>query len=997
MNKKIGVWLGTMLAVSGCFTRPAVAEPADAPDESVFLANWSGGSSELAVSSPEAVAWTLRYPTLFSSRKLSDGAWEDAIKAYEQGRLLEAMIAFDKVPPAERNASYLTYHAHFLLLTGNEKEAGAELDRALKLDPNSAEAWSLRAIMDLRQGRAKDALQHADRAVALEPDLPAAHLARSYALQAGGALAAATASAERVLALEPDSALAQVRLAELDLASGRQQTALAHALKAVGLGRNLPDAWDALGFVRLGLNQADEALVSFKEAERLNELDPAAHFGMGLAYIRSGRLVQGREQLENAVTLAPSSALPHTYLGRAYDLEGRGKEAAAEYAQAAKLDPRDPVPFRFDAIRLAADNSPVDAQRKLQSALHRLGNRAVYRSQDLLAQDRALYLADLSDVDGVLGLDDRSWLDAARAVSEDFDSGAAHLAAGDALAALPRTGVAKQSEYLQALLREPLGVLPPPLSVTEGIEPGQVAPQQGFFRAASPDRTGYNEFGAVFNAADSNVDLDVTGGSQGSLGDQLRVAKATGNVGLTFSQLHFETNGFGTYDNLYDAAWRGTLQYDLSPATRLHLEYQDTDLKRTGVKFPNDPVFAQPQTIGERRERSRLALRHDFSESSQLILLASREDLKQAIENLPTVPSGFLARESYDGQAVRSDVLEAQYLYQLNDWRFIAGVSQVREDQNYAYGVAYNCYLGFCWDSSPSSSVNAYRTTTLYGYGQYSVRPDLIVEGGLASDRQSINNVPRHLVSPKLGVSWQAVPGGTLRLAATQSLNRFFINGATLEPAEVAGFQQYFNDALGMRSIRVGIGWDQRFGQNWDWGFELSRRQLRQPAGNFYDHWLERNGRIWLSRTLSSDQLAGVLPGWQGSVVLAYDGQDYVRHEQLTGNEQIRDYRPRQLRLAGHLFDAAGWGVDMGVTWVRTRGTLNTLDLASLSWVDTPIDGAFPVADVAVTLKLPRHRGQVSVGVLNLFDRRFQYLEMDPANPRFAPERYLYARLRLTL
>jgi tetratricopeptide (TPR) repeat protein len=691
LKKEFGIWLGAMLAAAGCMVRPVMAEPAEAPDESVFLANWSGGS-ELAVSSPEAVAWTLRYPTLFSSRTMTDGAWLDAMQAYEQGRLVEAMITFDQVPPDARNASYRIYHAHFLLLTGNEKEARAELDRALSLAPDSAEAWSLRAIMDLRQGRAKEALQHADRAVTLGPDLPAAHLAKSYALQAKGALAGATASAERVLALEPDSALAHVRLAELELAAGHQQAALTHALKAVELGPSLPDARDALGFVRLSLNQPAEAVSAFKEAERLNELDPSAHFGMGLAYIRGGHLVQGREQLEKAVNLAPSSALPHTYLGRAYDLEGRGKEASAEYEQAAKIDPRDPVPYRFDAIRLAADNAPVAGRDRLQSALDRLGNRAVYRSQALLAKDRALYLSDMSDLDGVLGLDDRSWLDAVQAMSEDFNSGAAHLAAGDALAVLPRTGVARQSEYLQAALREPLGVLPPPLSVAEGIEPGSVAPQQGFFRAASPDRTGYNEFGAVFNAAASNLDLDVTGGGQGSLGDQLRAAKAVGNAGLSFSQIHFESNGFGQYDGLDNSAWRGMLQYDLSPATRLHLEYQGTDQQRMGVLLPNDALFSQPQAIDEQRERSRFALRHDFSESSQVVLLASEENLKQTIGNLPTA-NNYLASARNDRQTVRSDVLEAQYLYQLADWRFVAGVSHVRENQMYAYGAAdYGIY-----------------------------------------------------------------------------------------------------------------------------------------------------------------------------------------------------------------------------------------------------------------------------------------------------------------
>jgi Tfp pilus assembly protein PilF len=955
----------------------------------MFLASASGGSSELQVPSSEAASWTLRYPTLFSSRSVGDGPWMEALRAYEDGRLLEAMIGFDQVPEAARDADYLVYRAHFLLLVGSEAEARGELDKALGMAPGKAGAHALRAIMALREGRAADALAEAQTATTQDRGLPAAHLARSYAHQANRDLPAARASAEAVIQFEPDSALAHLRLAELDLAAGAVESARKRADKAVELAPALPDARNVLGFVQLGLGEPGAAAESFRAATRLNALEPAGHFGLGLAYVRQGKLEQGREQLEAAAKLAPANALPHTYLGRAYDLEGRDGEAGEQYALAMAADPLDPTPYRFDAIRLARSNAPVSARDRFHAALDRVDNRAVYRAPDLLAQDRALSLADISALDGILGQQDVAWQDAARAVSEDYASGAAHLAAGDALARLSRSSIAKQSEYLQALLRAPLGTLPPPLSVAEGIQPGGVVPQQGFFLPAAPVRTGYNEFGAVFNAAGPRFDLDVTGGNHDSLGDQFRAATTAGRMGMSLSQLYFRTDGFADYDGMENSVWRGVFQYDANPDTRLHLDYQATDGERKGVLFPDDPVFANPQAVDERRDRARIALRHRLG-AGEMTWLASREELDQGIDNPPTA-TNLLLGTRHDRQDVHSGAVEVQYLQQAGNSRLIAGLSHVREEQSFTYGAADYDIFG---PTPAMTLVSDSRTLTGYAYGQCRLRPGLGLEGGLSYDNQDFSGLKQHFLSPRLGLRWQAVPGGELRLAATRGLSRFFLAEGSLEPTSFAGFRVFSSDIIAMRSDQLGLGWSQRMAGGWDWGVEFSGRTQRQPLFSYpdpYEEWRERGVRAWLNRTLSPGALAVLPSGWQGVLSLAYDGQDYQRHEASTGLEQIRDYRPQHLRLGAKLFGAGGLGVDAGLTWVSLDGV--RVDVFSNR---TAFDARFPVMDLALNRTLPRRLGQVSVGAMNLFDRQFEYLEMDPANPRFAPERHVYARLRMS-
>jgi tetratricopeptide (TPR) repeat protein len=961
-----------------------------AESEALFLADWSMAGADLDVGSPESVAWTLRYPLLFSAGSMAGMPWAEAARAYEEGRLLEALIGLDGVAGAARTAGYHTYRAHLLLLAGSEQEARRSLDEAGRLSPDSAEVAALRAILSLREGRREEALAQAERAVAAAPGLAAAHLARSYARQAGRDLTAARASAEEVLRLDPAGVQARLRMAELDMAVGRPADALSGAGQAVRLAPGLGRAHDTLGFALLANDRAQDALASFAEAARINTGDAVAHFGLGLAHIRVGQRTEGQERLETAVELAPGNALLHTYLGRVYDLAGRSRDAAVQYALAAQADPRDPTPRRFEAMRLAADNRPAAARTAMQAALERVDQRAVYRMPQLLAQDRSLHLADLAALEGVLGLGERAWETAALALATDPGLGAVHLAAGDALAAQPRAGLAREGEYLQALLRGPLGALPPPLLLTEGVQPGAVAPQQGFFRAATPEGVGFNEYGAVFTAAGPHLDLDATAGNRATLGEQVRLAGAAGRLGLSLSQLHFESDGFDAREALDHAVWRGVVRYDPLPGSRLHLEYQHAEGARDGTLFPDDSLFNLPQRIDERRNRTRVALRHRFDAAGELLVLAGREDLEQDIDNLPTAGNLLLVPRR-DRQDVRSDGIEAQYLWRSDGLRLTAGAGHHRDEQRYRFGPGEHVF-----GTLPANVVEiTARTRSAYVYGQRQLGPDLLLEAGLAADDQDYGGFTQRFLSPKLGLRWQAVPGGVFSFAASRGLNRFFLGGAGLEPTQVAGFQQVYNDGPGVRADRLGLGWTQRLAGGWEWGAQVSGRELRLPLLGFiepFENWREREARFWLSRVLPRETLANLLPGWEGALTLAYDGQDYTRHGLFFGVEQIRDYRPQHLRLGGRLFHAGGWGLDLGLTWVDAQGERQHFTGERVAFGDD-----FPVADAALTWRLPGRRGQLSLGAINLFDNDFRYLEMDPAHPRFAPGRFVYARLRLGL
>ena len=95
---------------------------------------------------------------------------------------------------------------------------------------------------------------------------------------------------------------------------------------------------------------------------------------------------------------------------------------------------------------------------------------------------------------------------------------------------------------------------------------------------------------------------------------------------------------------------------------------------------------------------------------------------------------------------------------------------------------------------------------------------------GVSPDVSGINHI-----NPKLGVTWNPFPDTTVRAAAFRVLKRTLITDQTLEPTQVAGFNQFFDDNNGTDAWRYGVAIDQKFTQDLFGGVEFSKRDLKWP------------------------------------------------------------------------------------------------------------------------------------------------------------------------
>jgi TonB dependent receptor len=83
--------------------------------------------------------------------------------------------------------------------------------------------------------------------------------------------------------------------------------------------------------------------------------------------------------------------------------------------------------------------------------------------------------------------------------------------------------------------------------------------------------------------------------------------------------------------------------------------------------------------------------------------------------------------------------------------------------------------------------------------------------------------------NPKFGVQWNITDDFLLRAAAFRTVKNALVVNQTIEPTQIAGFNQFFDDFNGTEAWRYGIGLDARLTAALYAGVEASRRDIDAP------------------------------------------------------------------------------------------------------------------------------------------------------------------------
>ncbi len=924
---------------------------------------------EIIIRPTDAVQWALYYPSIADY--------------WQRAEVKKAQDLSSQIQEAGR-----------LLAVGQAHEAKRNVQQVLRLEPDNSDAHALLAIIAVTQNEKDQAFDLATKAVTLNQQSAAAYLALSYTQQAHFEIEAALKSVQKAVTLDADNALAWARIAELQMSLGDLDRALDSARHAVNLQPDLAKTQTVLGFANLLQIDTQTAKTIFTRAIALDQADPMPRLGLGLALIRESELEAGRIELEIAASLDPANSLIRSYLGKAYFEEKRYSLSSTQFDLAKERDPKDPTPWFYDAIQKQTQNRPIEALHDIQKSIELNNNRAVYRSKLLLDRDAAARGSSLARIFENLGFERRAIMETAKSLSFDPANYSAHRFLSDTYAHIPRHEAARVSELLQAQLLQPINVNP--------VQPHMAVADLNIINNTRPSAPGFDEFAPLMERNKSQVVASGIVGNNGTLGNEVVLSKLYDRTSISLGQFHYETNGFRPNNDQNHNIYNVFVQHAFTPKFNAQAEFRARETQHGDITLNFNPdFFSQISSLKYKEATARTGFRYAISPEQDFIVSAmyKNRDAQSTAQN-------FGQKEVSATKISNSYQIEAQHHLRKHFIKFVTG------------GGIYEI-----WSNQSCSSCNKdsnEQNHNLHLYSNINLQANMAATLGVGynayKNDTGIVEIPAYhfsQVDPKIGFQWDVMTNVRLRAAWFETVRSGLIAQQTLEPTQVAGFNQLYDEPVGTRSRRKGAGLDIRISKNYYGGIEGSIRHLAVPildvAGRGKDQRLV-NAIENQEELLYRAYLYGSFnPNWSFTSELQYE--KFSRNENPIRN-LIEPNHIDTLSIPTSLSYFNPNGLFFRLTGTYVRQDLERLSRkASTNYYknitgeypkDIKIEGidSFYLFDASIGYRLPQRKGLISFEGRNLLDEDFyfrnpQFYGSQPIPPRYSPFRAILVQVTL--
>jgi Flp pilus assembly protein TadD len=931
------------------------------------------------VNSRELLQWTFSYPPLLDLQQYLLPATQgqsdtrivigNAVKYFFDNDLYNSLNELDKVAGNNGNPEFYKVRASLLLSAGRVGEAKEAIQSLRTIDKGDSCVPAFLAVIALLDGKLPEAEVLAREALAIEPKGSAALVAMSYVQQASFQLDDALVSITTALQSHPHDGLLLSRLAELTQSlDNTSRKAIETAELAVRQAPNLAYPYSILGFAHLNRMETALAGKAFQQAIALDQAAPLPRLGLGLVEIYNGNLTRGRNLLSIAVSLNPGNSLLRSYLGKAYYEEHDLARAKRQLQIAQDLDPNDPTPFFYSAIISTKENKPGEALLDLQKSIALNDNRAIFRSRLMLDSDLAARSVDTGRVFNELGFSELARNYGANSLALAPADYSSHRLLADSYATMPRHELARVSELLQSQLLQPENIRP--------IQPQLAEAHMQILEGSGPSVLSSHEYNPLFHRNTVNLLANGVVGGNHTLADDLVAFGVYDKFSFSLGQYYYTTDGFRDNNDLDQHLYNGFAQYRFSPATSMMVEYRDNekDFGDRTVRF--DPNLFNS---GRRQKRDidswRIGGRHELQPGSAMIgtIVTQRFDDDFTIND---------ELGSYSIQEKNDNINgELQHLYSGKFFRSVIGGSH-NEGELQQSIVMDGVSLAI-----PETVDSDY--ASYYGYGYFPLFSTVTLTTVLNYSRidNGRNSWQVNRVSPKMGLTWQPVASTSFRLAWLEGVTRTLLAEQTIEPTQVAGFNQFYDDTAGTATKLYGLGLDHQFFSLLYGGMAYVHRDLEVPyiksftsgtmAENSRTDWQEQSAKIYLNW----------LPDRALSVSTEYLYEKLDRNPEFFGPEFFETLATHRGRMRLTWFDPSGLRAKCVATYANQWGTF--VDSNSFSYQTQKDSDSFWIIDASIGYQLPKGYGLINVQLKNLFNTDFNFLEIDPDKPEFSRGRLL--------
>jgi hypothetical protein len=622
----------------------------------------------------------------------------------------------------------------------------------------------------------------------------------------------------------------------------------------------------------------------------------------------------------------------------------------------------------------------------------------------MLDEDLAARSAALARVYTDLGFQQRALVEGWKSVNTDPSDFSGHRFLADTYSALPRHEIARVSELLQSQLLQPLNMTP--------IQPRLAESNLFLISAGGPGSLSFNEFNPLFNRDGVAFQGSGLWGGNSTYAGEGVIAGIYKKLSFSAGYTHFETDGWRKNADQDDDIANVFLQYELSPQTSIQGEYRYRDNERGDIRqrfFQED--FLPDQRTEVTTRSGRFGFRHDFSPDSTVLgnfQYANRKDdfvdvfyFDATFDGFPPPPFG----EDIFENPIEEDnyAAELSYLFRSKYINLVSGAGYVREDKDVTFTDAIQ------WPgTAPPTFIDSFSDTYKYETDHYNlyaythVKPfksltfTLGATGDFYDQKEKIfgeEEIDESQFNPKFGVSWNPIPSTTIRGATFRTFTRTLVTDQTLEQTQVAGFNQFFDDPEVSDTWVYGVALDQKFPKDVYAGGEYSYRNLSVP---FFAQ-AGPGAPITIEEAKWKEYLGRAYLYWTPHEWLALKAEyQYEKFERdVTYPDGIKDLETHRVPLGINFFHPSGWSAGLTATYYDQKGTIERTVIGFGVFEDG--DDEFWLVDAAISYRFPKRYGFATLGVTNLFDKKFDYFEVDRNNLRIQQDRQIFFRLTLAL
>ncbi len=917
----------------------------------------------------QSADWALYFPPVLAAPDTD----ADVKQALNSGRMQAANERLRLLSASQPTADTLALLAATDLYLGRVQSAKDALVQAQSLSTQSAAASAVESLLRLQEGDIDSAKHIALQATKNSADKAEPWLALSYVQQSQYQLDDALASVQRALDIQPSAGVLLARKAELQLMLGNTSQAQKTINQALAVSPALSRAHTVQGFIALNELALSHAQAAFARAAQLDPADPMPVLAQGIVAIRHGQLVHGREQIELAVALDPGLSLTRSYLGKAYYEEVRNAKADAQFELAKQLDADDPTPWFYSALLRQSENQLVAALADLDKAAELNDNRAVYRSRLLLDNDHAARSASQAQIYRALGFEQAAINQGAEAIEQAPQAYSAHRMVAQAYASDPRFESLRASESLQARLLQPVSAESLPLGLSEAgllVQPG-----------AGPSDLGVNEFNSLFVQEGLSGHITALAGSQDTQAFDGRLRGLYGKGAFEISHYNYGSDGYRENNDVDYQITSLFGHYQIIDGLDLQLKLRHREDEQGDVA---QRFFAENYSPNLREavesDRAELGVNYRISANSRILGLLARDESDEQLSDFFTFPT--LATLALNINEKRdANKAELKYLLEQENFSWQFGGSYLSVDRRLRSQEDFQLPPSFPpLPRAPAmvASLSDYYANT-YAYGNYNKKKWDVLFGAsytrFGSQRINDDNV----LNPKFGLRYQLTHSNSLRVAYSEGVAGLLTQVSTLEPTQVVGFTQVFDDGDYWKNKLYGLGWDFVGNGSVNAGFEYTFRKTTNSTAfvgqaEVADKLLEVSAAKFYGYALLTDKVSV-------SVEAKLEDNDFV----------IRNAADINLIQQGSTVALKTWTIPLKINYVVNSGltvsataTYINQDVEFYEFVDpvtnfarVPYDSDFWILDMELRYKLARWPLEVAVVAKNLTDRTYQYQDQN--------------------